>query len=60
MINMRRVKRAMAKRRKQKIMPFKSDNYTDSFYCKANMDRLLRSIKELEAGKGSVHELIEV
>lgn len=59
MINMRRVKRAMARKRKQKRMPFKSDNYTDFFYCKANMDRLLRSIAQLEAGKGNVHELIE-
>ncbi len=60
MFNKRRVKRAMEKRRKQKHMPFKSDNYTDFFYCKANFDRLLRSIAQLNAGKASEHELIEV
>ena len=49
MFNKRRVK----KRRKQKHMPFKSDNYTDFFYCKANMDRLLRSIAQFKASRKS-------
>jgi len=60
MFNKRRVKRAMEKRRKQKHMPFKSDNYTDFFYCKANFDRLLKSIAQLKAGKSAEHELIEI
>ncbi|MEL7566268.1 MAG: type II toxin-antitoxin system RelB/DinJ family antitoxin [Dehalobacterium sp.] len=32
----------------------------DPFYSEANQARLMKSIAELEAGKGKVHELIEV
>lgn len=32
----------------------------DPFYSKTNMARLQKSIADLEAGKGKVHELIEV
>ena len=31
----------------------------DSFYSEANMKALAKSIKQLEAGKGAEHELIE-
>lgn len=33
---------------------------TDPFYSKANQERLLQAIAQLEAGKGTEHELIEV
>ncbi len=59
MFNKRRVKRAMEKRRKQKHMPFKSDNYTDFFYCKANFDRLRLSIAEFKASENRTRERIE-
>ena len=48
MFNKRRVKRAMEKKRKQKHMPFKSDNYTDFFYCKANFDELRLSVAQFK------------
>ena len=62
MINMRRVKRAMAKKRAQKLMPlrlempFKSDNYTDPFYTKANFDRLRLSIARAKASENRMIE----
>ncbi len=31
----------------------------DFFYSEANVERLRKSIASLEAGKGTVHELIE-
>ena len=33
---------------------------TDPFWNEANQARLMKSIAQLEAGKGTVHELIEV
>ena len=32
----------------------------DPFYSAANMERLEKSVKQLKAGKGKEHELIEV
>jgi len=32
---------------------------SDPFYSEANQERLLKSIADLNAGKGKVHELIE-
>jgi DNA-damage-inducible protein J len=33
---------------------------SDPFYSEANQARLMKSIAQLEAGKGNAHELIEV
>ena len=59
MFNKRRVKRAMEKRRKQKHMPFKSDNYTDPFYTEVNFNRLKLSIAEFKASENHMRERIE-
>ena len=59
MINMRRVKRAMAKKRKQKRMPFKSDNYTDPFYTEVNFNRLRLSMAQMKAAKNRMLEHTE-
>jgi len=59
MFNKRRVKRAMEKRRKQKHMPFKSDNYTDPFYTEVNFNRLKLSIAEFKASENRTRERIE-
>lgn len=32
----------------------------DPFYSEANQERLVKAIAKLEAGKGTVHELIDV
>ena len=45
--------------RLQKI-PFEITAVPDSFYSESNMNALLESIKQLEAGKGVEHELVEV
>ena len=44
--------------RLQKI-PFEITAVTDSFYSEPNMNVLLKSIRQLEEGKGVEHELIE-
>ena len=44
--------------RLQKI-PFEISAETDHFYSESNMKALMRSIKQLEEGKGTEHELIE-
>ena len=49
----------MAKKRKQKRMPFKSDNYTDFFYCKANFDELRLSIAQSKASENRMIERIK-
>jgi DNA-damage-inducible protein J len=41
-------------------IPFEIEADPDPFYSEANMERLRRSIAELEAGKGIRRELIEV
>jgi len=45
--------------RLQKI-PFEITTVNDSFYSESNMNVLIKSIKQLEEGKGVEHELIEV
>ena len=44
--------------RQQKI-PFEISLESDSFYSDVNMKVLFESIKQLEAGKGIEHDLIE-
>lgn len=41
-------------------IPFDITPNPDPFYSKSNMDYVQKSVDELRAGKGSVHELIEV
>ncbi|GHV12635.1 hypothetical protein FACS1894219_05920 [Clostridia bacterium] len=43
--------------RKKKCIP--DEVITDPFYSKKNLAKLRKSIAQLEAGKGKVHELIE-
>ena len=45
--------------REQRI-PFEIAAETDPFYSDANINRLKKSIAQLDAGSGSEHELIEV
>jgi len=45
---------------KQQKIPFEITTATDPFYSEANMKALMKSIKQLEEGKGTEHELIEV
>ena len=45
--------------RQQKI-PFELTTLTDNFYSESNMKFLLDGIKQLEAGNGVEHEIIEV
>ncbi|HAZ06537.1 MAG TPA: type II toxin-antitoxin system antitoxin, RelB/DinJ family [Acetobacterium sp.] len=40
-------------------IPFDLTISDDFFYSEANVERLRKSIKSLEAGKGTIHELIE-
>ena len=40
-------------------IPFDLTINDDFFYGEANVERLRKSIKSLEAGKGTIHELIE-
>ncbi|MBU4540757.1 MAG: type II toxin-antitoxin system RelB/DinJ family antitoxin [Firmicutes bacterium] len=40
-------------------IPFDLTINDDFFYSEANLERLRKSIASLEAGKGTVHELIE-
>ncbi|KAF5052718.1 MAG: damage-inducible protein J [Acetobacterium sp. MES1] len=40
-------------------IPFDLTINDDFFYGEANVERLRESIKSLEAGKGTIHELIE-
>lgn len=41
-------------------IPFEISAVEDPFYGEVNMARLKKSITQLDAGKGTVHELIEV
>ena len=41
-------------------IPFYIDAPEDPFYSPANMERLKKSIAQLDAGEGTEHELIEV
>lgn len=41
-------------------IPFAISQPEDPFYSESNMAYVMKSIKELQEGKGTVHELIEV
>ena len=41
-------------------IPFTIEADVDPFYSEENMERLRSAIADLKAGKGTVHELIEV
>ena len=43
---------------REKRIPFEI-KLDDPFYDKKNQDYVLRSVKELRSGKGTVHDLIE-
>ena len=45
---------------REKRIPFEITSESDPFYSPENMARLRASIAQLEAGKGTVHEMIEV
>lgn len=45
--------------REQRI-PFEVKAANDPFYSETNLERLRQSIAALEAGNGTVHELVEV
>lgn len=40
-------------------IPFEITQGNDLFYSKSNMEHVKKSVQELRAGKGTVHELIE-
>ena len=41
-------------------IPFPISRESDPFYSEANQAHLMKSIQELQEGKGKAHELIEV
>lgn len=45
---------------RERRIPFEITTEGDPFYSPENMERLRASIAQLEAGKGTVHDLIEV
>lgn len=45
---------------RERRIPFEITAGDDPFYSKANQERLKKSLDQLNAGKGTVHELIEV
>ena len=45
---------------RQNKIPFEISADSDPFYSEVNQARLRKSIADLNAGKGKVHELIEV
>jgi DNA-damage-inducible protein J len=45
---------------RQNRIPFEISAESDPFYSEANQARLRKSIADLNAGKGKVHELTEV
>jgi DNA-damage-inducible protein J len=45
---------------REKRIPFEIASSEDPFYSAANQERLRRSLKQLNEGKGTVHELIAV
>lgn len=42
---------------KQRKIPFEISTENDPFYSSANMDRLRKSIAEMEATGGTIHEV---
>lgn len=45
---------------REKRIPFEITQGSDSFFSDSNMAYVKNSVQELRAGKGTVHELIEV
>lgn len=45
---------------RERRIPFEISVEADPFYSEANIKRLKKSIEQLEAGKGTEHDLIEV
>jgi DNA-damage-inducible protein J len=45
---------------RQNRIPFEISAESDPFYSEANQSRLRKSIADLKAGKGKLHELIEI
>lgn len=45
---------------RQNRIPFEISAESDPFYSEANQTRLRKSIADLKAGKGKLHELIEI
>ena len=41
-------------------IPFEITQTSDPFFSESNMAHVIKSVQELRAGKGTVHELIEV
>lgn len=44
---------------RERRIPFEIAAPSDPFYCEANMKRLRESVRQLDAHKGTSHELIE-
>jgi DNA-damage-inducible protein J len=44
---------------REKCIPFKITGNDDPFYSEKNQARLLEAMEQIEAGKGTEHELIE-
>ena len=44
----------------QNYIPFENTQNSDPFYSFENQSYIMKSVKELRAGKGTAHELIEV
>lgn len=45
---------------RERRIPFEICQPTDPFFSEANQQYVLKSVRELRAGKGTAHELIEV
>jgi DNA-damage-inducible protein J len=45
---------------RQNRIPFEISAESDPFYSEANQSRLRKSLADLKAGKGKLHELIEI
>jgi DNA-damage-inducible protein J len=45
---------------RDKRIPFEITGNDDPFYNEKNMARIVEAIEQLEAGQGTIHELIEV
>jgi DNA-damage-inducible protein J len=45
---------------RERRIPFEIAAPRDPFFCEANMKRLRESIQQIEAGRSTPHELIEV
>lgn len=45
---------------RERRIPFEIAQPSDPFFSESNQQYVLKSVRELRAGKGTVHELIEV